>query len=489
MTVPDQASFLTCYFVSKDAWGGPAYTMVYTPQGKPARDAWHESMFAPSMQKDYRERTARELALYPDNWAVYRDKWFSAGAFEVAEREFMIRADLPAIEHAAGRPLGALYAMSYGHLLLGEEAAALAILREMVERFPDESLTASALESYTYEDFVHHFAGEGPKQVTRWSVDFIRRHPESATARESLDGVGAASLPADVVEPVCRAWMKEQPQNPKPYYLLAQALHATPAEALPLAERALDLLAAGQLRLHGDVYGKMTARLLPSVYASAANHALALGEFAKALAYAKAAETTGSETDGNGFRIEARTWEKLGRAPNAAAAWKEAWQRGDESAHQILLAKYSEALKENVGAAKRKQAPSFQLTSLDGAAVDSAQLRGKIVVANFWFTGCGPCKAEIPDLNRLVQEFAGKDVVFLAFSLDEDAAVLRRFLKEYPFEYTIVPRADKVAAAFGIESYPSHVIIGADGEIESMLVGGGEHRAQELRTVIARLIN
>jgi hypothetical protein len=93
----------------------------------------------------------------------------------------------------------------------------------------------------------------------------------------------------------------------------------------------------------------------------------------------------------------------------------------------------------------------------------------------------------MPDLNRVVRDFAGKEVVFLAFTFEDDEAVLRRFLKEYPFEYTIVPRADKIAAAFGIQSYPSHVIIGPDGKIESMLIGAGEHRAGELKTIIGRL--
>jgi thiol-disulfide isomerase/thioredoxin len=126
---------------------------------------------------------------------------------------------------------------------------------------------------------------------------------------------------------------------------------------------------------------------------------------------------------------------------------------------------------------------------LDGAPIDSEQLRGKVVVANFWFTGCGPCKAEMPDLNRLKREFAGKEVVFLAFTFEKDEAVLRRFLKEYPFEYTIVPGADAVAAALGIESYPSHVIISPEGKIESMLVGAGPSRADELKAIIARLVS
>src|ERR1043165_3048625 len=49
MTVPQQASFINCDFVSKDNFGGSAQTMIYRPDGQPARGAWHQSMFSPSM--------------------------------------------------------------------------------------------------------------------------------------------------------------------------------------------------------------------------------------------------------------------------------------------------------------------------------------------------------------------------------------------------------------------------------------------------------
>ena len=94
----------------------------------------------------------------------------------------------------------------------------------------------------------------------------------------------------------------------------------------------------------------------------------------------------------------------------------------------------------------------------------------------------------MPDLNRLVREFQGRDVVFLGFSNDEDRGLPRRFLKEFPFEYTIAPDSSKIASQFGIQSYPSHAIVRQDGTIESFLVGAGEHRADQLRTVIARLL-
>jgi thiol-disulfide isomerase/thioredoxin len=243
------------------------------------------------------------------------------------------------------------------------------------------------------------------------------------------------------------------------------------------------------LRLHGDVYGKMTNLLLPAAYVTAAELARDNGQFAKALAYAKASETMGAQTLATGYAVEAQIWEMLGRIPNATAALKEAWQRGSQEAHAKLAERYPEALRETAAPAPtRKDAPAFRAVTLDGKELDSTQLRGKVMVANFWFTGCGPCKAEIPELNKLTKEFQGKDVVFLAFTLDDDETTLRRFLKEYPFDYTIVPRSDKIAAQFGIESYPSHVVVGQDGKIESRLIGGGEHRAEELRTIMARLI-
>ncbi len=79
-------------------------------------------------------------------------------------------------------------------------------------------------------------------------------------------------------------------------------------------------------------------------------------------------------------------------------------------------------------------------------------------------------------------------MVFLAFTLDEDEAMLRRFLKENPFEYTIVPRAGKMASAFEVGSYPTHVIIGPDGRVEARLTGAGEKRGEELQTIVSRLV-
>jgi thiol-disulfide isomerase/thioredoxin len=289
--------------------------------------------------------------------------------------------------------------------------------------------------------------------------------------------------------------MKDEPDDPTPYLVLSEAYKRGKIklpEALLLNEKALELLVAGQMRLHGDRFGTMTKLYLPLAYTTAAELAGDEGQYARALAYAKAAEAMDTATQARGFEVEAQIWEALGRNPDEKAALVEAWKRGSQAAFKKLGEQYPEVVGNNpVGAPDpaRKDAPAFRGTTLDGKPVDSAQLRGKIVVANFWYTGCLPCKAEIPDLNRLVKKFQGRAVVFLAFDIndDEDEGTLRRFLKEYPFDYAIVPHASKIAAQFGMQVFPAHVVVNREGKIESKLQGGGSNVA-ELDTVLARLV-
>ncbi len=124
----------------------------------------------------------------------------------------------------------------------------------------------------------------------------------------------------------------------------------------------------------------------------------------------------------------------------------------------------------------KSPAPAFNLTSLDGKKFELASLRGKIVVLNFWFTGCPPCLTEIPKLNELVEKFKHEDVVFIAPTLDE-ARVLTTFLKEHPFKYHIVANsADLILGTYGDGTgnlaMPTHIVIDRQGNIDTKIIGG-----------------
>ncbi|MBD0372960.1 MAG: TlpA family protein disulfide reductase [Pyrinomonadaceae bacterium] len=146
----------------------------------------------------------------------------------------------------------------------------------------------------------------------------------------------------------------------------------------------------------------------------------------------------------------------------------------------------------------KPDAPAFNVTSLDGKQFDSASLRGKVVVIDFWFTGCPPCLEELPKLNSLVEEFKNKDVVFIAPTWDKEP-ILRTFLKEHPFNYHIIPGAIPLILAAcrdgeGNVVVPTHMVIDQDGKVEIKAVGGfttdeGKKSFDDIRSAISRLVN
>ena len=134
---------------------------------------------------------------------------------------------------------------------------------------------------------------------------------------------------------------------------------------------------------------------------------------------------------------------------------------------------------------------AFSVTSLDGEKFELASLRGKVVVLNFWFTACEPCVAEMPGLNKLVDKFKDKDVVFIAPTWDNEAT-LRTFLKEHPFKYHVVPNAGKLAIdsssdGAGHVVFPTHIVIDRDGKISAKM--NGPQTLEDLSKAIERLAN
>jgi thiol-disulfide isomerase/thioredoxin len=107
----------------------------------------------------------------------------------------------------------------------------------------------------------------------------------------------------------------------------------------------------------------------------------------------------------------------------------------------------------------------FKLRDLNGRKYDSKELAGKIIVLNFWFIGCPPCRMEIPELNKLVQQNAKRDdVVFLAVALDERDAI-EKFTKEHPYEYALVPGGQYTAQRYNIASYPTNLVVDRQGKV------------------------
>lgn len=132
-------------------------------------------------------------------------------------------------------------------------------------------------------------------------------------------------------------------------------------------------------------------------------------------------------------------------------------------------------------------APDFAIEDLDGNSIQLEALRGKHVVLNFWFVNCKPCVIEIPELNHLVERYQDQEVVFLAFALDKNKKLVE-FLAEHPFQYTIIPKAQKVVESYGVFGYPTHIVIDPEGIVQYVSSGYGPNSISQLENQIKKQI-
>lgn len=118
-------------------------------------------------------------------------------------------------------------------------------------------------------------------------------------------------------------------------------------------------------------------------------------------------------------------------------------------------------------------APSWELTDLAGKTVRSADLKGKVVILNFWATWCGPCRAEIPDFIALQKQYGSQGLVIVGASVDQAGPeVVKKFVQQQGMNYPVAVADSKMQDAFGgIEAIPTTFVIDRQGNIVGRHVG------------------
>jgi peroxiredoxin len=510
VVIRNGAGFFSAYFLTMDSWDSHAFvgTKIYRKDGILAQDAWHYEMTSMIDESKYREAFDQERKLYPENYAVFRDKWWLDAFFKKSEIREIVRKDMGALRREAKKESpGLLYSLNWGYLLLDDEKTARDKLRKLVESYPDSPYAPLALSDYNYQAFSKQITGEGPSEVKKLALELFSKNPGSKNFRDLCEQVSRENdTPLELIRAGCAAWMKDEPDNPRPYFSLGSALLKKGGdlrEASALLGRAQNLLLQGKMRLYGDISGGRSQLEVPGYFQTAAEIYEKLGDCAAALAETKAAQTLGKEVRAELFLLEASIWHRLGNVQKAEESLLEAQRRGAADAEEELKSIYrqrhdtvdgfetwlAEAMEKQTASApgSKKQAPNFEVKTIDGKMLKLSDLKGKVVVLNFWFIGCAPCRVEMPGLNKLAEEFNTGDVIFIGFALDE-AEALRKFLKEIPFKYQIVAESSAVAAQYGASVFPTHVLINKQGQIEFFLTGGSPNRHEELRPLIRNLL-
>ena len=123
------------------------------------------------------------------------------------------------------------------------------------------------------------------------------------------------------------------------------------------------------------------------------------------------------------------------------------------------------------------KAPDFTLARVDGQPgnVTLADLRGRVVLLDFWATWCPPCLAMLPTLHDLYREWQPRGAEFIGIDSDGPAISgddVRAFLARRPFPYPVVIDDKEVGGLYGVYSIPHIVVIGRDGSIARVFVGG-----------------
>lgn len=136
------------------------------------------------------------------------------------------------------------------------------------------------------------------------------------------------------------------------------------------------------------------------------------------------------------------------------------------------------------------EAPNFQLRDLAGNTVSLSQLRGKVVLLNFWATWCGPCRIEMPAMEQLYRSYSRKDFEILAVSTDaQGAAVTRPFQQEMGFTFPIVHDADyRVGLMYGARSLPMTFMVDRNGIVRQKVPGARNWDAPEARELIQAML-
>lgn len=139
----------------------------------------------------------------------------------------------------------------------------------------------------------------------------------------------------------------------------------------------------------------------------------------------------------------------------------------------------------------RPPAPDFTLSDIKGRNYSLAQLRGKVVLLNFWASWCLPCRMEMPSMELLRRSFPHKDFEILAVDLNEPRSVVLDYISQFkpqlPFP-VLLDQHEHVASMFRIQGPPTSFLVDRSGRLAYTVTGARNYMNRRILTIISREI-
>lgn len=137
-----------------------------------------------------------------------------------------------------------------------------------------------------------------------------------------------------------------------------------------------------------------------------------------------------------------------------------------------------------------KPAPDFRFIDISGKEEWLSDMKGKVVLLNFWFTNCSGCRIEYPGLQTLKNRFRDSSKVeFLSIATDQKEKLMA-FLQKNPLNFRHMANAYEISeVVYGVLGYPTNIIIDQEGIIRHIKIGGSPQSADDIEYEMNVLLN
>ena len=131
----------------------------------------------------------------------------------------------------------------------------------------------------------------------------------------------------------------------------------------------------------------------------------------------------------------------------------------------------------------------FELEDLNGAKSKLSDLKGRVVLLNFWATWCPPCREEMPSMQKLHEALSDDGLVVLAVNLREDKKTVQRFMKDNDLSFPVwLDATGYVGSVYGARSIPTTYIIDRKGFVLGGMIGGRDWSSPDVLALVGKIL-
>ena len=154
--------------------------------------------------------------------------------------------------------------------------------------------------------------------------------------------------------------------------------------------------------------------------------------------------------------------------------------------HESMAKYYADSAKRRADVID-KPAADWKLQGLDGKPHALSDYRGKVVLLDFWYRGCGWCIKAMPQLNALAEQFSSRPVAVLGMNTDRVEADARFVSDAMGLKYATL-RAEGIPEKYGVQGFPTLIVIDPEGKVRDVHVGYSPTLRTDLERTIERLL-